>query len=140
DSNGYVYNQKYDVILKAVMSMESNDDSTIFLNKNGNIFGIGDNTHGVLGLGHLQKVNIPTKINLENVKNIFISSYLTYALTNDDKLYVFGYGVRPSKTGYIFMLPTLINYAPNNIKKIIFSGTTYTKLIILTFDDDVYET
>ena len=45
--------------------MTSNDDSTIFLTKNGDIYGIGNNTHGELGLGHYQTVGTPTKINLK---------------------------------------------------------------------------
>lgn len=119
--------------------MISNENSTIFLTKDGSIYGIGNNTHGELGLGHNKKVDVPTKINLENVKTVYATKYITYALTNDDKLYVFGYGMKSRKGGiYNYKVPTLINYAPNNIKKILFLGGDTGYPVILTHDGYVY--
>jgi hypothetical protein len=140
DSKGFVYNERYEIILKDIVLMSSNETSTIFLTKNGDIYGIGNNEHGVLGLGHTDKVNEPTKLSLENVKTVHVSKYITYALTNEDELYVFGYGKKPARGGiYKYRLPTLLDDAPNNIKKIIFSDTEIPHPNILTHDGSVYK-
>lgn len=46
---------------------------SLFLLDNGDVYGIGYNNYGQLGLGHSNNVSVKTKLNISNVKDIIIA-------------------------------------------------------------------
>jgi Regulator of chromosome condensation (RCC1) repeat len=78
---------KYD---KKIQYYYSNGINSFIITNQGELFGIGENEYGQLGLGNYKNVNEFKKINIPNVKSISFCSNFTYIQTKDDYLHTCG--------------------------------------------------
>ena len=67
------------------------DGSTFFaMTTNGDVYGLGSNYYGELGVGTTSTVTEPTLINLDNIIDIKLTQYYSVFLTSDGKIYYSG--------------------------------------------------
>ena len=99
-----------------------------FLDSEGNIFSVGYNGHGNLGLGHNTKQNTLKKIpNLPPIKSVFSIRYSCYLLDFEGNVWSFGYNSfgelgHGDKTNR--SIPTKIN-SLKNIQQLSFGNCAY---------------
>lgn len=117
----------------------TDNGSKLFLTKEGNVYSLGLNNNGQLGLGHQNNIEVPTRIeydNLEkefgNIKKIICKNTFSMFLTKEGTVYASGEG--PIGLDYIVTKPTIIPFI-SNIKDI--SASTEHSLF-LTEDGYVY--
>ncbi|KAH9501479.1 RCC1 and BTB domain-containing protein 1 [Dermatophagoides farinae] len=70
-----------------IKNIVAGEDYSLFLFKNGQVCGCGSNYNGVLGLGDTEIRSTPTKIPIENVKQIACSKFDSFLLANDGSSY-----------------------------------------------------
>ncbi|KAH7637978.1 hypothetical protein HUG17_9082 [Dermatophagoides farinae] len=70
-----------------IKNIVAGEDYSLFLFKNGQVWGCGSNYNGVLGLGDTEIRSTPTKIPIENVKQIACSKFDSFLLANDGSSY-----------------------------------------------------
>lgn len=115
-------------ILKNAKVFTSNDGSSvIFLTSNGDVYGVGTNFQGELGLPYRNSgVSYPTKIpNISNVTDVCLgANYTTWFRTSNGDWYITGTAARNYATGvtgssFGVIKVTLLN----NVKKIFIQDT-----------------
>ena len=118
--------------------------NVLFVTIDDNIFGLGGNKNGVLGLGHnkeVKEVEIIPELCDKSVKQFFNGSDFCLCLTSDNKLFSWGYndygqlGIGQLSDSNIFK-PQLIEYF--NDKTIVQICCGYEHSSVLTSDGRVY--
>ena len=66
-ANNILVPTKIDILKKITMIVSDNSGSTFFLNESGECYAGGYNIGGQLGLGFNENVDVPTKININNI-------------------------------------------------------------------------
>eukprot|EP01084_Bolivina_argentea_P177780 307438_1 len=103
--NVYITKDRYDTSLwnemkafkwKDIIQIRSGCNHSLFLESNGTVWGIGGNQHGQLGLGHTDKVKIPTSIEYFmkhgiKIKEITCGFDHNLALDYNNNVYAWGY-------------------------------------------------
>lgn len=129
---------------KSIAMIASGYDFTIALDGKGNVWAWGENGHGQLGNGTLTARGIKTEVTLSNgtqlsnVKQISAGDYHAAALTNDGKVYIWGYNYfgQTSSDSYKNILNPMLVEGISGIAKEISCGARFTT--ILTEDNKVY--
>lgn len=73
-----------------VRSVNCGSNHMFVMCADGSIYGFGSNVSGQLGLGHVNRVCEPVRLNLSNIKSIHCGGYFTMALTLDNEVYGWG--------------------------------------------------
>lgn len=118
----------------------SNRSSALFVTNTNEVYGIGNNEYGRLGVGDLQHRNIPTKLHGLSDKiiiSIEIGEWTSYALTDRGILYLWGdnyYQIcGPEITDHYVVKPTKYEHL-ENIRQVCVLGF----VIALTDNGNVY--
>ncbi|BAO05030.1 hypothetical protein CF067_17380 [Clostridium sporogenes] len=121
---------------------DPNRYSTFFIKNDNSVWACGSNYYGQLGLGDVKKIQSPTKINVDNIKEIAIDSCYTLFTKNDGSVFICGESNRKSfglKDGTKkISAPTKLPI--DNVKKIInpTSLNESNHTIFLTNNDTVW--
>jgi len=135
--SGNKYYNDITFLITNIKEIFSNKSNTIFLSKNGDVYGIGPNTNGELGLGHNKIVNTVEKSNLfKNIKKVFLKGKITTVIDTNDNVYVFGNVPRDRKyhLDEELLIPKKLDL-PDKISKI---NADDTRITILTDKGDLY--
>ncbi len=92
DSFPHVYKQNFQGINEPIIQYRFTGNHYVALGESGKVYTMGWNGYGQLGLGHTSSTygNFQT-VNLSNIQKIYATYYNTFALTNDGRIYVWGY-------------------------------------------------
>jgi len=77
--------------VKEIYFAPNNSSYVIALTNNGSVWAWGNNEYGQLGIGSTANRNVPTQVNITDVKNIYVYQGTVYALKNDGTLWAWGY-------------------------------------------------
>jgi alpha-tubulin suppressor-like RCC1 family protein len=81
--------QKID--LPNVKKISCGEYNTMFITHSNEVYGVGHNNYGELGLGHCGNTSLPEKLDLSNIKKIICGSFHTLALTYSNEVYTWGH-------------------------------------------------
>lgn len=102
--------------LHNIISISTCENHSLALTSDGEVYGFGENDRGQLGLGdkNLCSIPIPTLILANNIIQIATGTRYSLALTDDGKVYAFGYNanINVGLGNYINYCPTLIDNLP----------------------------
>ena len=99
----------------------------LFVTNDDRVYGLGDSSHGMLGVGHFNRVEQPEEIiqlRYEGVKQFYIGNNFVLALTSDNRIYSWGnnvYGQLAREEDfdcYGYLIPKQIECFRNNKVKI----------------------
>lgn len=124
-----------------VKKVIATDWRTMVLLENGELYVMGSNRNGELGIGKkgnvVKDVFEPTKLNIDNVDDIFSKDYTSYAKLKNGDLYQWGrgdyYQFLKGNVNSIYSPEKITNF-PNHEK--IFVG--YYGVFVIDSNDDVY--
>lgn len=115
----------------------TNQGSTYFLLNDGTVYSCGSGLGGALGLGGASDTNIPTKINISNVKDIICNYYSVFFIKDDNSVWVCGYNEN-AKLGLGHANNVFIPVLNPNIKDYKKIAVNDKHCFFLTNDDKVY--
>ncbi|KAL0235126.1 hypothetical protein GEMRC1_001708 [Eukaryota sp. GEM-RC1] len=81
----------YVPIVKDIVHVASGSGHVIFVDSQGNLFAMGSNSDGQLGLGDVKDRDVPVKVSLNDVKYVAAGDSFSLAVTSDGE--VFGCGI-----------------------------------------------
>jgi alpha-tubulin suppressor-like RCC1 family protein len=93
----------------AIKDIKIGVNFAVFLALNGDVYTIGDNSDGQLGIGNRVSSLVPVKVNIQNVKEIVPSDKYVIAIKEDGSVYSWGknnYGQCGTRTLDDLLIPT----------------------------------
>eukprot|EP01129_Flabellula_baltica_P016369 TRINITY_DN8686_c0_g1_i1.p1 TRINITY_DN8686_c0_g1~~TRINITY_DN8686_c0_g1_i1.p1 ORF type:complete len:369 (+),score=65.34 TRINITY_DN8686_c0_g1_i1:289-1395(+) len=122
-----------------IISVHSGGSYLIFLTSEGNLYCIGDNTYGQLGLGHVKRIYEISKVEtVENIISIDCGYFHSVALDAEYNVWVWGYNGNcelAREFPWILENPTKMDSLPENVRKVICG---YQHTLVLTEDGDLW--
>ena len=104
--------------------------SSLILSKTGEVWGVGKNSEGELGLGHNNPVSQFEKTSLSNIKDIQITDKAAYALSNTGEVWVSGSNLYGNLgIGNIGSLNNWQKSDINNVSELIINNIRYDNIL-----------